>query len=54
MWGASSWPITWVKRHQEVNEMPAWEAPAQLARDIRECFARLLDGRVERAPELMV
>jgi hypothetical protein len=54
MWGASSWPITWVKRHQEFNEMPAWEAPVQLAKDMRECFGRLLDGQMGRSPELMV
>jgi hypothetical protein len=54
MWGAASWPIRWVRRHQEVTEMPAWEAPVQLAKDMRECFGRLLDGHVDRRPELMV
>ena len=49
MWGALEWPITWVNRHQNVSEMPAWEAPAQLAEDVRECCARLLDGRTEAA-----
>ncbi|KAJ4373689.1 hypothetical protein N0V86_007832 [Didymella sp. IMI 355093] len=54
MWGAASWPIRWVRRHQEVTEMPAWEAPVQLAKDMRDCFGRLLDGQVERRPESMV
>ncbi|KAH6639030.1 Alpha/Beta hydrolase protein [Boeremia exigua] len=53
MWGAASWPIAWVQRHQEAAEMPAWEAPELLAGDVRECFGRLLDGR-GRSAEVMV
>lgn len=55
MWGAGSWPITWVKRHQENAEMPPWDAPKQLAQDMRESFGRLLDGQMKAKPsEVMV
>ena len=40
MWGAAAWP-----RHREAVKMPAWEAPRLLVNDLRECFARLPDGR---------
>lgn len=53
MWGVSSWPIAWVKRHQQAAEMPAWELPSQLVEDIRECFGRLLDGGSNNSPEIM-
>ncbi|KAF2626283.1 alpha/beta-hydrolase [Macroventuria anomochaeta] len=55
MWGAASWPVAWVRRHQETAEMPGWEAPRQLTDDLRECFGRLLDGRLEtKSSEMMV
>ncbi|KAF2021294.1 alpha/beta-hydrolase [Aaosphaeria arxii CBS 175.79] len=39
MWGAASWHIAWVKRHQRAACLsPAWEAPDQLVLDMRECF----------------
>lgn len=34
--------------------MPAWESPGQLAEDMRECFARLLDGRMQQTSEVIV
>lgn len=55
MWGSASWPLAWIKRHQETAEMPAWEAPGQLVNDMRECFGRLLENRLKaKSPELMV
>lgn len=55
MWGAASWPITWVRRHQQSAEMPVWEAPRLLASDIRECFGRLLGSHIKgELPEVMV
>lgn len=55
MWGATSWRIAWAKRHQESADMPSWDAPKQLAQDMRESFGRLLDGQLQaKSPETIV
>lgn len=42
MWGAASWDIAWVKRHQRPATLPGFEAPDLLVLDLRECFGGLL------------
>jgi hypothetical protein len=42
MWGSTWWPIAWVKRHQEVAEIAAWEKPDLLVLDLRQYFGDLL------------
>ena len=35
--------------------MPSWDAPKQLAQDMRESFGRLLDGQLQaKSPETIV
>ena len=38
MWGSATWNIAWVRRHQRLAALPAWEAPDLLVLDMREYF----------------
>lgn len=51
MWGAASWDIAWVKRHQRPATLPGFEAPDLLVLDLRECFGTLLSqGKLGNLP----
>ncbi|KAF1834099.1 alpha/beta-hydrolase [Decorospora gaudefroyi] len=51
MWGASSWDISWVKRHNgRPATLPGFEAPDALVLDLRECFGGMVArGRIQLA-----
>ncbi|KAL6706185.1 hypothetical protein ACN47E_005920 [Coniothyrium glycines] len=52
MWGAASWDIAWVKRHQRPATLPGIEAPDLLVLDLRECFGSLLSqGQLGNLPD---
>lgn len=54
MWGASSWDMSWVKRHTgRVATLPGFEVPDSLVLDLRECFGSMVEsGRVVlKAPD---
>ncbi|KAF1969724.1 alpha/beta-hydrolase [Bimuria novae-zelandiae CBS 107.79] len=38
MWGSATWNVAWVKRHQRLASLPAWEARDELVLDMRKYF----------------
>ncbi|KAL2354665.1 Alpha/Beta hydrolase protein [Cryomyces antarcticus] len=43
MWAAAGQRVVWVKRHQGSTDWPAWEAPSEVAADLRTYCRRLLE-----------
>lgn len=45
MWASVHQNLSWVRRHETVSRLPAWEVPDQVVLDIRDCFGDLMEEK---------